>query len=137
MAAVTRPLFIEQGATFTLGFSWCRNGPIDPATGNPTAGDPYDLTNCTARMQIRKTLSGPVLLAAATDSPLTASHITLGGVLGRVDIVLIDADTALLTTRTGGYDLEIQFPSVDDAPGRVVRVLEGPVTVDLNWTRVE
>ena len=67
MTAVDRVLEIEQGATFTLGFTWCRAG-----ADASTPGTPYDLTGWSARMQIRRKPGAPLLLeddSAATADP--------------------------------------------------------------------
>jgi len=116
MTAAPRDLDIEQGSTFTLGFNWHQEGPPD-ANGDPTPGDPYDLTGCTARMQIRRKQGDPVLLTATSDPPTTpeaitagAGRIVLGGATGRIDITLTDEDTDLLSARTAVYDLEIEWP---------------------------
>lgn len=124
MTAVTRDLAIEQGATFRLAFTWCQSGGVD-GTGTPIAGTPYDLTGCSARMQIRKSYSTPVLVAIVTDD-----GITLGGTDGTVTIDISAARTDALNVKTGRYDLEIEFPS-----GDVYRVLEGAVTVSPNVTK--
>ena len=143
MAAATYALRIEQGATWRLKFTWCRAGAVNP-DGTIAAGDPIDLTGCTARMQIRKSLRQPVLAfittpvtAIATDAVTgvettteTPNGITLGGVDGTIVLELSADKTALLNITAGVYDLEIVFPS-----GDVYRVLEGTVTVDPNVTR--
>lgn len=126
MTAVVRPIYIEQGATFTMGFNWHRDGALD-ANGNPTPGVPYDLTGASARMQIRKTVtSTPPLIDATTENGL----ITLGTTDGRVDVVLSDADTDTLTVKSAVYDFEIKL--ADDT---VHRLLQGAVTISLNVTR--
>lgn len=124
MTAVVRPLKIEQGATFTLGFVWHQAGPV--VDGEVTPGDPYDLTGWVARMQIRKAQQSPALVDASS----TNGKITLGGATGRIDVKLTDEDTDLLTTKTALYDLELENPT-----GDVFRLLQGPVTVDPNITQ--
>lgn len=116
MTAAPKDLEIEQGSTFTLGFNWHQEGPPD-ANGDPTPGAPYNLTGCTARMQIRRKQGDPVLLTATSEPPTSpaaiaagAGRIILGGATGRIDIILTDEDTDLLSARTGVYDLEIQWP---------------------------
>jgi hypothetical protein len=116
MTAAPRNLVIEQGSTFTLGFNWHKEGPLD-ANGAPTPGDPYDLTGCTARMQIRRKQGDPVLMTATSDPPVDAAaiaagagRIVLGGATGRVDITLTDEDTDLISARSAVYDLEIEWP---------------------------
>ena len=146
MTAVNKPLYIEQGATFTLGFAWHRqaldvNGnPILDASGNPTPGDPYDLTGCTARMQIRRKKGDPVLLAA-TSAPADpavpgSGRIVLGGTTGRIDVTLTDEDTNTLTVRAAVYDLELEWPlKTGELRPRVDRLLQGSVTIDPNVTQ--
>jgi hypothetical protein len=120
--AVTRPLYIEQGATFRFGFNWHRANDADPTQ----PGEAYDLTGWHARMQIRKNQQSPILVDASD----TNGKITLGGNTGRIDIVLSDDDTDLLTTKSAQYDLEVEDPD-----GVVYRLLEGQVTVSPNITQ--
>jgi hypothetical protein len=124
MPAVNKSLYIEQGATFKLGFAKVR----ESETTEGTPGEPYDFTGCTARMQIRRSLSTPVLVEATTEN----GKIVITGLEGHVRVVLEDEDTDLLVTRTGVYDLEIEYPS-----GEVDRLLEGKVVVSPNVTREE
>jgi hypothetical protein len=67
MAATDVPLFIEQGATFHLGFNWHRAGEVVDGVTQP--GAPYDLTGCTLRMQIRRAQGQPPLLTATSEDP--------------------------------------------------------------------
>lgn len=124
MTAQKLDLYIEQGATFTLGFNW--SYAAVPATVPPTAGLAHDLTGCTARMQIRQFISTVVLVSATTEN----GCIVLGGVNGRVDITLSATLTMALTLPAAVYDLEIAYPS-----GVVLRILQGATTNDPNVTR--
>lgn len=141
MTATIRDLAIEQGSTFQLGFNWHREGPV--VDGVVTPGDPYDLTGCKARMQIRRKRGEPILLAATSEAPDTAEavaagagRIELGGATGRIDITLTDEDTDLLTIRSAVYDLEIEWPLVaGELRPRVDRLLQGGVTVSPNITQ--
>lgn len=131
---VTRTLYIQQGATYTYGFTWHEETPGDP----PTVGAPQDLTGCEARLQIRKKQHLPVQLEATTAN----GKIILGGATGRVDLSFTDEDTDLLDTKASLYDLEIVYPpSVPPDPlypaGRVVRLLEGTVVVSPNITQID
>lgn len=121
MTAVNRPIAIEQGATWTLGFNWHQAG----ADAN-TPGDPYDLTGWVARMQIRRRQGTPILLDASTSN----GKIVLGTTNGRVDIKFSDEDTDGLATASALYDLELENPA-----GDVFRLLEGAVTVSPNITQ--
>lgn len=123
MTAVVRPLYVEQGATFKLGFTWHQEGPV--VDGVPTAGDPFDLTGWVARMEFRKNQQTPVLASAST----TDGKIILTSA-GRVDIKLTDEDTDALTSKSCQYDLEMESPE-----GDVYRVLQGTVTVSPNITQ--
>lgn len=142
MAAAVKNFTIEQGATWTLGFNWHRQGP-DDVDGNPTVGDPYDLTGCFARMQIRRRprADEAVIVTATSAEPVDAEaiedgagRIALGGVTGRIDITLTDLDTNKVV-RECVYDLEIVWPEQpEDLRPHVDRVLEGTLTPSLNVT---
>lgn len=121
MTAVNRPIMIEQGATWTLGFNWHMAG-VDAGT----PGVAYDLTGWIARMQIRKRQGSPLLLEATSEN----GKIVLGGTSGRVDIKFTDEDTDGLTTASASYDLELENPG-----GDVFRILEGTVSVSPNITQ--
>lgn len=135
MPAAKRDLYIEQGATFKLGFNWYGilsdgdGNPVLDENGNPQPGGPVDLTGATARMQIRETYVGAPLLSATNAN----GRITLGTTNGRVDIKFPSSVTDLLTTENAIYDLEISLPDTPEPD--VQRVLEGKVKVSLNVTR--
>lgn len=126
MPATIRPLYIEQGATFYLSFTWHEDGPI--VDGELTPGDPVDLSGWTARTQVRDAVGGAVLLSATTSTQ--GSTIALGGVTGSVVVKFTAADTDAVTAQFGVYDLELVAPS-----GDVHRLLQGTVTFDPNVTR--
>jgi hypothetical protein len=117
MGAATLNIVIEQGATFELSATWT------------DGGDPVDLTDVLARMQVRKKYS-------SEDAYLDLDSDTLGGITvneltGKIDVAIPAADTAALPGRLRGvYDLELLFPS-----GRVVRLLKGRVRVDPEVTK--
>lgn len=136
MTAVKKDLYIEQGATFILDFQWCARGADDP-DGNPTAGDPRNLTGMIGRMQIRKsqqeveqidatTVNGKIVFGVDPATPLMTPDLTNGW----IHIELPDEDTDEITLKTAKYDLEIE-----DSTGRVYRLLQGGVTVDPNYTQ--
>jgi hypothetical protein len=136
MPAVQRSLYIEQGATYVLRLQWRQPDTTDDF-GNVTQGDPYDLTGWVSRMQIRQKQGAPALVNATTEN----GKITLGvdpdnpeatpdPTTGRIQVVLSDEDTDLLTVKAAKYDLE-----VEDVSGRVYRLLQGDVTVSPNITQ--
>jgi len=112
------PLKIDQGATFQKVVTW--------KSGKP--GTPVDLTGCTARAQIRATVTSPDVLYAMTTAP--DGGITLGGTAGTITIDIDEPTTAGFTWKTAVYDLEIVF-----ANGKVRRLLQGGVSVSPEVTR--
>lgn len=143
---------MEQGATWTLGFVY-HLPTIDGDTGevvvdddgDPVPGAAKSLAGCTARMQIRKTVKSDEAIITATslsldDDPEFGERIILeaGDVTGRIDIVLTDADTDLMTITKGVYDLEVEYPITgSELRPFVERVLEGAVVNTLNVTKVD
>jgi hypothetical protein len=121
MTAAKRNLYIEQGATFNLAFTW-NEGTSD------AIGAPVDLTGCKARMQVRAKQQSPVIVDASSDSESPA--ILLGGDTGTIEVTLTAEMTDLLSVKSGLYDLEVEFPD-----GTVYRLLEGSVTVSPNITQ--
>ena len=107
---------IYQGATFDRTWTWT------------TDGTPVDLTGCTARMQVRKTASDPILFEATTEN----GFLTLGSPTpsdGTITLSMTADDTMDQTWTSGQYDLEIVFPSTE-----VTRLLMGRVKVSANIT---
>lgn len=105
----------EQGATFTREITW-----LD------AEGVPVDLTNYSARMQVRATAASSTTLVSLT-SP--SSGITLGGTAGTITLTITATATAAITAGCYVYDLEL----VDGAT--VYRILQGDFTVDAEVTR--
>lgn len=136
MTAVVRDLYIEQGATFAFGFTWCRES--DPPVLPPQAGLPYDLTGAEVRMQIRTRAGAIMQISASSTGPspmIMLGGPAVGGVFdptnGRIDVVIPDTATDLLTAPKARYDLEIKM-----ADGTVRRLLQGEVIIDPNITQV-
>jgi hypothetical protein len=122
MSAGIYNLTIEQGTDWRLLFVWKDN-----------AGDSRDLTDYSARLQIRETIDSKLaLLSASTDD----GTILLGGVDGTVEINFsenltkaVKINPALFGLWQDGkegalfvYDLEII-----DSTGKVRRLLQGAV----------
>jgi hypothetical protein len=117
MAAVNKPLNLEQGVSYTFGFTMF----------GPDRVTPVDLTGCTAALQVRITDSEPTPLISLST---TNSRIVLGGVAGTVTINFEPADTLTLTVRSGVYDLFLYWPS-----GAVWRLFKGVVSIERSVTR--
>lgn len=113
--AATHDIEIEQGANFILSLVW-----------NQSNGSPVDLTNYTARMQVRKSKGS----ATAELDISTSDYITLGDALGTIDINVPAAVTAALNFTSGVYDLELVAGN-----GNVYRFLEGCVELSKEVTR--
>ena len=109
-------LVCPAGATFTKTFTW----KID--------GQAQNLTNYTARMQVRKGYAGSDLLVSLTSS----SGITLGGTAGTIAVFIADSATSNLPSGVWRYDLEMVS---GDATPIVTRLLEGKFTVTPEVTK--
>ena len=120
MAYLTKKLFIDQGATFRDSNVWSSTTP---------AVTPISLVGFTARMQLRKNPTDPVIILSLTDVASLNGQLILGGALGTIQIYITDAATMLLVGG-GAYDLEVVSPT-----GDVYRLLQGSFTVSPNTTR--
>ncbi len=115
MTASKHNIVVEAGATFNLSIVW-----------KDSLGEPIDLTDCSARMQIRQKVSSDTYYVSLTSE---AGDITLGDELGTIDVKISSDDTE--TILTGGvYDLEVVMSNDD-----VVRLLYGNVELRKNVTR--
>jgi hypothetical protein len=113
MEATEYPLTIEQGSTFQVQFRWKVDGVI------------MNLTGATAKMQLRRSYSTPVVFELNTAN----SRILLGGALGTVSLELSPEETEEIPSGNFVYDLEI-------TTGGVVRkLIKGTVTVTPEVTR--
>ena len=104
---------VNQGATkrFSVVYSYDDNGEKVP----------YDLTNCSARMQLRSAPGGDLYLTLAT--PPDGSGITITPAEGKLDVLMTATQTTAITVRRAVYDLELKFPDQT-----VVRLIEGTFT---------
>jgi hypothetical protein len=117
MNVANYPITIHQGATYTLTLTWRENG------------NPVDLTNWSARMQVRRRHKDETAWISLTSAP--GGGIVLGGPAGTISIRIEAAATAALPApQTGVYDLELEHTD-----GTVRRILEGIVRVTPEVTR--
>ena len=129
--AASYPLAVDQGETFRLSLVYAYPGPTP---GDPV--EPIDITDYTARMQVREKYASPVLAEATTEN----GGIEIVGPEGRINLVLTDVQTDAMGVKDGTdkprttalYDLEIVSPG-----GDVKRVVEGAITINPNITRAE
>lgn len=108
---VVNPSFV-QGETWSIQFTWKMDNTA------------VDLTNYTARMQIRNARYGAPLLSLTN-----GSGITLGGAAGTIIVALTATQTAALPTGALLYDLELVHSS-----GVVTNLVRGKMTVIRNIT---
>ena len=118
MAAGVYNTVIEQGASWRRRLTWCRKNP------DGSAGAPYDLTHCSAYMQIRPGHDQAVITEISTET----QEITIDGPNGIIVLYLSPAKTDLIARRAR-YDLLVVFPS-----GDAYRVLGGKINVALAIT---
>lgn len=116
MPAAEYDIYIEQGSTFMLSMVWKDSGDT-----------PVDVTGYKARMQVRKSHgSDDIQLDGSSDT----GEIVLGGSAGTIEVAFSASDTAALTITGGVYDLE-----VEDAAGKVTRLLQGAAEISKEVTR--
>ena len=121
MAAKTA-LRIDQGATYRFSFDWSYNS----GTTEEPVWEEYNLDGCSARLEIREKIGGPLLTSVSTED----GGITIEG--GSLLVELSAEKTDLLNVKKAVWDCEVTFPG-----GDVVRVLQGPVLVSLSVTTGE
>ena len=115
MPAGNYNIVCDQGSTLTRVLTW--------KNSNGTA---VDLTNYTARMQVRTNYaSNTALLSLTTEN----GGITLGGVAGTITLLATATATAALTADTYVYDLEMITGA------NVTRLVEGTFQVTPEVTR--
>jgi hypothetical protein len=112
MAAGTYNLQIDQGSDFAMNLALTEGGVVT------------DLTNYSARAQMRSTKDSATVAATFTCTIMNAAG-------GTLQVALPNATSAALEPGLYYYDLEI-YTSGD---GVVTRILEGTVTIDQNVTR--
>lgn len=105
----------DQGATFSRVITWKNSN-----------GTPIDLTNYTARMQVRANYPSTTVLLELTTAN---SGIALGGALGTITLAATATAMAAIAADQYVYDLELITGS------NVTRLVEGSFTVTPEVTR--
>jgi len=116
-------IVVEQGATFKLTITY-----------KDSEGDPIDLTNIDARMEIRQeyaSASALVTIDSSEGGTANLSGIALGGAAGTIVIIISEDETKELTApSTNVYDLELISQD-----GAITRLIEGKATVSPGVTK--
>jgi len=129
MAAGRYSFVIEQGATVNFELQYKDN-----------TGTPIDLTNYSGRMQIRSSVSSPVVLLNLSSSlnpdgtgiNFSGSNGSTPPTSGSIGIYIAACTSSMLNFDQAVYDLEIYSGS--NCP-YVIRLLEGQVKLSKEITR--
>jgi hypothetical protein len=117
-APATLNLTMYQGASFDYNLVW--------NTTEGTVTTPVNLTNWSARMQVRNSYDA----SEAALSLTSGTGITLGGTAGSILIEATATQTATILAGPYVYDLEMVSPA-----SVVTRLVEGTIIVDPEVTR--
>jgi hypothetical protein len=129
MAAGRYSFVIEQGATINFELQY-----------KDDTGTPIDLTNYSGRMQIRSSVSSPVVLLNLSSSlnpdgtgiNFSGSNGSTPPTSGSIGIYIASCTSSMLNFDQAVYDLEIYSGS--NCP-YVIRLLEGQVKLSKEITR--
>lgn len=116
MSAGVYDSVIDQGADWYLNFQY-----------QTSAGVPIDLTNYTARMQLRSLPEDPIAALTLT----TGNGITITGSTGLVAVHATSTQTGSIDAGYYYYDVEITAP----VTGVVTRLIQGQFQVNPQVTR--
>lgn len=119
---------VDQGSTERFSFVWKHNTGTEEAP----VFTPYNLTGCTAYMQVRQASGKPIIFQISTETVDGSLQVQPGGQLGKIAVWLSDENTDLLSLKVTRYDIEVRFPS-----GDVTRVLQGKITSNPSITKGE
>lgn len=118
-------LYLNKGETYEKTF-YLKEGV--ERRGEVVAGDPIPLTGCTARMQIRPTITSDTIIVDLTTEN---GRITIDEPNGGIFLLVDDTTTTAITQKEEAkYDLETICPG-----GIVKRRFEGTVVISEEVTR--
>lgn len=103
---------LERGATFSHETIWTKQN-----ISNPDQYDPIDLTGYTAKMQVRSKVDDTVVVLELST---LNGKIILGGLNGKINLLVPYTDTENLPVGMYKYDLELKSPT-----NFVNRLIEG------------
>lgn len=121
MLAGNYNIVCEQGTTFSRRFDLEYPDPADE-----TNYLPFDLTDYTARMQVRRTIEASTPMIELTTEN---DGISIQGILGAVTITMTPSQTSSIQN-SGVYDIEII-----DSSGNVSRLVQGDFIISYEVTR--
>jgi hypothetical protein len=104
-------LLIDQYADCTATFLWSKRAD----------GSPVDVSGYTAQLMLRNNPPDPTPLVSISTTPNAQGSLTLGGVLGTVDVLILHGTTAILPGNAMlGLDLILLAPT-----GQIVDLVHG------------
>lgn len=115
MVAAYYDFYTEQGATLERLFEY--------QTDNET---PINLSNATARMQVRSQVDSPIVSLTLTTEN---GRLIINGLIGHIQLIVSATDMAALLAGTYFYDLELVEGEF------VTRLIEGKFLVKAEVTR--
>ena len=108
---------VEQGSTYKLALYWKNN-----------ANNPIDMTNYTAKMQIRASTGASVVLLELSSSD--TDQIQIYERQGAINLTIGYQQTANLPPSVAVYDLEVKSPE-----GVVTKLIKGRCRIEGEVTR--
>lgn len=104
-------LTFKRGDTWKLVFAY-----------KDTNGDPIDLTDCSARLQVRDKRTKAVLL----EGTIATGEVVITAVTGTVDVTFLPAVTELVPIGTHETDLEMTYSdgTVESTETMLIKVIE-------------
>lgn len=118
MVAANYDFVIEQGTTFIRIITYLDNN-----------GDPIDLADYTAKMQIRKSYNEAVIIDMTTENDMIELNYSE---TGKIKLEISAEETNNMCFDTAIYDLELI-----DVNGTIKRFLQGKVTLSPGVTKYE
>jgi hypothetical protein len=108
-------LTLPQGSTWDLSLTY-----------NDSSGSPVNLTDYTAKMQVRNSFRAPTAVLTLSNS----NGIALGGSAGTINIGVVASVTETISAESYVYDLELTTQS-----GVVTRLVQGTLLVTPEVTK--
>ena len=131
MAAGTRNLVLEQGASFRMSLTWAQKA--EDEEGNVIAGEAYDLSNARGRMQIRtkaRESGGELLVDLTTENGGIVFGTDGDATDGKIAVYISPEQTNSIHLKKTFYDLFVIFDGAIDA----TRLLQGQVATRFTYT---